>query len=296
MLKVIFLLYLMNYSYLSEFENLISPYLPDLKDGNFNIQIKNCSDYIKYLLIKKLTNNGKFINHSYTYTDTGNPKCKEVIINFCVFQSFYYFTIPNNHEFIREYTHGIKKYLNVSNLDSNRKIIFNMLDDININLIIKDSHDHFLIFYNKPIAFFPFINFQNPTYNKKNDIFKSFFNRNFNEQENVYFKFNDEIEFLFLYIKILIKNPNYVINDPIINIITESIYFKSYKDLRDKIQKIFIYNIDLNRIFKLVHILLPNLSHKIIDVESFIEKNFNKKRKGTYYLEYFFINLKKELT
>lgn len=282
----------MNYSYLNEFENLAEPYIPNFYQKYINIQIKNCSDYIKYLFLKKITNNEKFSNHSYTY-NTGNPKCKELIIPFKVCNNFYYFNIPNNHPFIREYILGIKKYLSVSNIDSMRLIILNILDEININFLIKDSPDYFIIFYDKNINSFPTVSCKNMNIEEKRVIFKNFFNRDFTNDEVIYFRFNDEIEFLFLYIKILIKNPGYTINDPIINIITDTINFKNYKDLRDKIQKIFIYNIDISKIFKLVHILEPTVN--IVETQSFIVNNFNKKRKGTYYLEYFFIKLKKEL-
>jgi hypothetical protein len=283
----------MNYSYLNEFEKIAEPYIPD-SNKNINIQIKNCSDYIKFLFLKKLTNNNTFNKYSYTFTDTGNSKCKEIIINFKVCDSFYYFNIPKNHEFIREYILGIKKYLSISNIDiSSRNIILNIFDEVNINILIKDSRDYFIIFYDKNLPFFPTLNCKKMLIEDKNTIFKSFFNRHLTEDELIYFKFNDNIEFLFLYIKILIKNPNYTINDPIINIIKDTIDYKNYKDLRDKIQKIFIYNIDITQIFKLVHILQPNIN--IVNIESFITSNFNKKRKGTYYLEYYFIKLKKEL-
>lgn len=283
----------MNYSYLNEFEKLAEPYIPEIGGKDVNIQIKNCSDYIKFLFLKKLTAGNNFTKHSYTFTDTGNSKCKEVIINFKVCNSFYYFTIPNNHEFIREYILGIKKYLSITNLDSSRNIILNILDEVNINVLVKDSFDYYIIFYDKNLPFFPSFNCKKMDINGKNKIFKSFFNRDLNNDELVYLKFNEDIEFLFLYIKILIKNPLYVINDPIINIIKESINYKNYKDLRDKIQKIFIYNIDITKIFKLVHILEPKVN--LIEVECFVNSNYNKKRKGTYYLEYFFIKLKKEL-
>jgi hypothetical protein len=281
----------MNYTYLNEFDILAEPYIPNT-NKDINIQIKYCSDYIKYLYLKRLTNNGNFINHSYTYLTT-NSKCKEIVINFKVCDSFYYFNIPNNYEFIREYILGIKKYLSVSNIDNSRNIILNIRDEVNINFLIKDSLDYFIIFYDKNLSFIPNISCKKMLIDDKNHIFKSFFNRPLSEDELVYFKFNDEIEFLFLYIKILIKNPNYTLNDPIINIIKDTINYKNYKDLRDKIQKIFIYNIDINKIFKLVHILGTNIN--IADIESFITTHYNKKRKGTYYLEYFFIKLKKEL-
>lgn len=281
----------MNYTYLNEFEKIAEPYIPNIyKD--ITIQIKNCSDYIKFLYLKKLTNNGIFRNHSYTYS-TGNSKCKEIIINFKVCDSFYYFNIPNNYEFIREYILGIRKYLSISNIDTSRNIILNIRDEVNINVLIKDSLDYFIIFYDKNLSFIPNISCKNMHIDDKNNIFKSFFNRTFTEDELIYFKFNDEIEFIFLYIKILIKNPNYTLNDPIVNIIKETINFKNYKDLRDKIQKIFIYNIDITKIFKLVHILESNIN--MSEIECFITSNYNKKRKGTYYLEYFFIKLKKEL-
>jgi hypothetical protein len=286
----------MNYNYLTEFEKLAEPYLPFIGQKDVNIQIKNCSDYIKYLFLKKLTNNGTFINHSYTFNDTGNPKCKEVIINFKVCDSFYYFNIPNNHEFIREYIQGIKKYLSISNLDTAKNIILNVLDETNLNILIKDSTNYFIIFYDKNLSFYPFCNCNRMTIDEKNRIFKTFFNRELTPDETIYFNFNDEIEFLFLYIKILIKNPSFIINDPIINIIKDAINFKNYKDLRDKIQKIFIYNIDISKIFKLVHILEPKLDYSIIKDECYINSNYNKKRKGTYYLEYFFVRLKKELS
>lgn len=281
----------MNYTYLSEFEKLAEPYIPNT-NKDINIQIRNCSDYIKFLYLKKLTNNGIFSNHSYTYS-TGNSKCKEIIINFKVCDSFYYFNIPNNYEFIREYILGIRKYLSISNIDTSRNIILNIRDEVNINVLIKDSLDYFIIFYDKNLSFIPNISCKSMHIDEKNSIFKSFFNRTFTEDELIYFKFNDEIEFLFLYIKILIKNPNYTFNDPIINIIKDTINFKNYKDLRDKIQKIFIYNIDITKIFKLVHILESNIN--MSEIECFITTNYNKKRKGTYYLEYFFIKLKKEL-
>jgi len=283
----------MNYSYLTEFEKLADPYIPNCNNKNINIQIKNCSDYTKYLFLKKLTNNGTFNKYSYTFTDTGNSKCKEIIINFKVCDSFYYFNVPKNHEFIREYILGIKKYLSITNIDISRNIILNIFDEVNINILIKDSFDYFIIFYNKNLTFFPNINCKKMSIEDKKTIFYSFFNRQLTEDELVYLKYNDDIEFLFLYIKVLIKNPNYIINDPIINIIKDTINFKNYKDLRDKIQKIFIYNIDITQIFKLVHILEPNIN--IANIESFITSNYNKKRKGTYYLEYFFIKLKKEL-
>jgi hypothetical protein len=283
----------MNYTYLSEFEKLAEEYLPQISSKDVTIQIKNCSDYIKYLFFKKLTGGNTFTKHSYTFTDTGNSKCKEVVINFKVCNSFYYFNIPNNHEFVREYILGIKKYLSITNLDSTRNIILNIPDEVNINVLIKDSIDYFIIFYDKNLPFLPTYNCKKIRIDEKNSIFKSFFNRDFNNDEMVYFNFNDDIEFLFLYIKILIKNPLYIINDPIINIIKDSINFKNYKDLRDKIQKIFIYNIEITKIFKLVHILEPKVN--LVEIECFVNSNYNKKRKGTYYLEYFFIKLKKEL-
>lgn len=294
----------MNFDLLKPFDKIINEYYQQFINKiniiNTSINIRNCSPLIKSYILKQYNFKKHFINLEIT----GSKKIKSIELVFYGVDNVLYFNLTKYQEILYEVLVFIKKYLKSTNIFGEyKKVYIELPKDFNnekLNNFLKTTSFHQIILFSDKHfdSFIPFLNCPQISFEKKEKIFESFFQRKFNDYERIYFNIYSNIpENLFLYINLLIKYPNYKLNDILIDIVKDILNadindFFNHK-IRNKIESLFIYNVSMSFIFKITKALLNDKYNiNLLQDEINIINNFKQNKRGIFYLEHYFLKIK----